>query len=137
MNLRIFAYEYTCAAGPDEAGMPSSFQTEGWAMLLAILTDLGRVPGVELMTLLNPRMHVPTTANPCRVVRADEEEGAFRELAHAADFTLVIAPEVHDALWTRCCWVEECGSRLLGPAPAAVRITGDKLELCRHLRQHH
>jgi predicted ATP-grasp superfamily ATP-dependent carboligase len=135
MSLRVFAYEYSCSARQEEARMPSSFSTEGAAMLLTVLADLARVPGVELVTLLNRSTPVTLAGQPCRVVRTDEEEAAFRDLARGADFTLVIAPEVHDLLWTRSCWVEESGGRLLGSSPAAVRMTGDKLELCHYLEK--
>jgi predicted ATP-grasp superfamily ATP-dependent carboligase len=133
--MRVFAYEYACAALPEEGQMSASLQVEGAAMLLAVVADLARVPGVELVTLLHRRARLPLIEHLCPVVHTDADEAAFRDLAGEADFTLVIAPEVHDLLWTRCCWVEECGGRLLGSSPAAVRLTGDKLELCRHLRR--
>src|SRR5260370_3370202 len=133
MSLRIFASEYVCAVGPPSAGMPSSFPTEGWAMLSAILTDLGRVPGVEVVTLLSPRARVPQAGSRCRVIRTAEEEAAFRDLACSADYTLVIAPELDDLLLTRCRWVEESGGRPLGPSPAAGEFTGGKLGLSRRL----
>jgi predicted ATP-grasp superfamily ATP-dependent carboligase len=60
-------------------------------------------------------------------------EAAFRELAGAADFTLVIAPEFDGILETCCRWAEEAGGRLLGPGTAAVRNTADKLQLADRL----
>jgi predicted ATP-grasp superfamily ATP-dependent carboligase len=118
---RVFAYEYTGAIRPEESGLIGSLQTEGAAMLSAILADLGRIPGIDPITLRN---------RP-----AQEEENVFRALARSAAFTLVIAPESDDLLLSRCRWVEECGSRLLGPSPAAVQLTGDKLVLSQYLRR--
>jgi hypothetical protein len=112
--MQVFVYEYFCARGAD-----SALQSEGRAMLSAVLEDLGRLPGVEAVTL-------PT-------VPADEEERAFRALARGADWSLVIAPESDGLLAERSRWVEEEGGRLLGPSSAAVRLTGDKLGLARHL----
>jgi predicted ATP-grasp superfamily ATP-dependent carboligase len=65
-----------------------------------------------------------------------DEESSFKRLAAGADFTLVIAPEFNDLLLERCQWVLEAGGRVLGPAPAAVALTADKLALahCLHER---
>jgi hypothetical protein len=113
--MRAFVYEYFSAGRPGSAAILA----EGRAMLSAVVEDLGRAPGVEAVTL-------PPVA-------PDAEERAFRALARAATGSLVIAPECDGLLAERCRWVEEEGRRLLGPSSAAVRRTGDKLELARHL----
>src|SRR5207248_10561167 len=63
------------------------------------------------------------------------EEGAFRELARGAAWTLVIAPEFAGLLAERCRWAEEEGGRLLGPSTAAVALAADKLALGDFLRR--
>jgi tyramine---L-glutamate ligase len=113
--MRAFVYEYFSAGRPGSAAILA----EGRAMLSAVVEDLGRVPGVETATL-------PSVA-------PDAEQRAFRALARAAHWSLVVAPECDGLLAERCRWVEEEGGRLLGPSSAAVRLTGDKLELSRHL----
>lgn len=130
--MRIFVYEYLCAGGPGA----DSLRAEGWAMLSAVLTDLGRVPGVQLDTILDGECGAEPSG-PSLVIHSPTfpEEDIFRRLAHAADFTLVIAPECDGLLWTRCRWVEEAGGRLLGPSVDAVKLTGDKLMLARHLQE--
>jgi predicted ATP-grasp superfamily ATP-dependent carboligase len=112
--MHVFAYEYTCAAS---AG-PPSLRVEGAAMLDAVVTDLGRIPGVTVTTL--------------RPAPADEGP-AFRAAARAAEYALVIAPEFDGLLEQRVRWAEEEGAALLGPTSAAVRLTADKLELGRFL----
>ncbi len=86
-------------------------------MLTAVAQDLGRVEGVEVVTL-------PGAGDP---------EQVFRELAAAADYTLVIAPEFDGILVDRCRWVLEAGGRLLGSLLAAVELTADKLALASAL----
>jgi predicted ATP-grasp superfamily ATP-dependent carboligase len=113
--MQVFVYEYCCAGRPGAAAL----QAEGRAMLAAVVEDLGRLPGVEAVTL--------------PPARPDTEERAFRMLARGADWSLVIAPECDGLLAERCRWVEEEGGRLLGPSSAAVWLTGDKLELAHHL----
>jgi len=86
-------------------------------MLAAVLEDFSRVPEVEPLT-----------------VSADEPS-AFQSLARHADWTLVIAPEFDRILAERCRWVDTAGGRLMGPTPAAVRLTADKLLLTSHLQR--
>jgi predicted ATP-grasp superfamily ATP-dependent carboligase len=132
--MRVFVYEYTCGGGTATHSLAAALQAEGWAMLSAFLEDLGRVSGVETLTLLEEHCRHEYRGGVCRRICAQDQEKVFRELAAAADHTLVIAPEFDDILLTRCRWVLESGCRLLGPSLAAVKLTGDKLALSRHLR---
>jgi predicted ATP-grasp superfamily ATP-dependent carboligase len=136
--MRVFVYEYLCGGertGPGAA----SLRAEGWAMLAAVLEDFSRCPGVQVVTLVNSSLlrvvarGRPPTSFTASAARPGEEEPAFRTLARTADFSLIIAPEFDGLLAERCRWVEEEGGRLLGPSAAAVRLTGDKLLLARHL----
>jgi predicted ATP-grasp superfamily ATP-dependent carboligase len=134
--MRVFVYEYVCSGGMMGQPVPPSLAVEGWAMLSAVLEDFQRVPGVETVTLLAGSYDPRGGGTVVRREQGQDEAALFRRLARAADYTLVIAPEFDDLLATRCQWVEEAGGRLLGPAPAAVRLTGDKLALDRHLGQY-
>jgi predicted ATP-grasp superfamily ATP-dependent carboligase len=128
--MRNFVYEYLCALG---AGADSSLAAEGWAMLTAVLADFARLPGAEAITLLpSAGPALPPGVAVRRTAPADEGR-AFRELAAACDFSLVIAPECGGLLEERCRWVEEAGGRLLGPASGVVRLTADKLALAQAL----
>jgi predicted ATP-grasp superfamily ATP-dependent carboligase len=132
--MQIFIYEYTCAAGVASHSLSAALQSEGWAMFRALLEDFGRLPGIETFTLLVEHCPYDYRYGVCRRVRSEEEETRFRELAAAADFTLLIAPEFDGILQQRCRWVIESGGRLLGPGPAAVGLTGDKFALSTYLR---
>lgn len=113
--MRIFVYEHLCAGGlgPDVA---DSLRHEGRAMLDAIVADFRRLPGIEVVTLL------------------DQAE-RFGELAASCAWTLVIAPEFDDLLRSLSQTVLDVGGRLLGSMPAAIRLTGDKLETGRFWHQ--
>jgi predicted ATP-grasp superfamily ATP-dependent carboligase len=126
----VFVYEYLCATG---TGRGTSLETEGRAMLTAVLADLARVPGVRPVTLLAGRPGPLAPGVVVREARPADEPALFRELARASDGTLVIAPEFDGLLGQRCRWVEEACGRLLGPDGNAVALTGDKLELARRL----
>jgi predicted ATP-grasp superfamily ATP-dependent carboligase len=64
---------------------------------------------------------------------AEEERAAVAELAAACDGTIVIAPELGNALLERCRWVEAAGGRLLGPGPGIVELASDKHATVEHL----
>ena len=130
--MNLFLYEFSCAR-PAADETARALRAEGWAMLSALLHDLDRVPGGTVLTLLSEDFG-PAPFAGRRVAPADEERH-FRELAAAADGTLIIAPETDGLLLARCLWAEEAGGRLLGPSSRAVRLTGDKLALARHLHE--
>src|SRR5262245_25433631 len=98
-------------------------------MLSAALDDFARVPGVEVVTLLGAEPVRGRAVGETVVAPPHALRQVFHGLAHGADYTLVIAPELDGILHTHCRWVEEAGGRLLGPSPTAVRLTGDKLAL--------
>lgn len=132
--MHVFIYEYLSSGAGGKAASLPSLQSEGWAMLSALLDDLAQCPGVRVSTLLDarrpPPAHWPAHLVVQRVQPGAEEE-AFRKLAAAADGSLVIAPEFDDILAARSRWVEEAGGRLLGSSPPAIRATADKLLLSR------
>src|SRR5438876_6157373 len=131
--MRLFIYEFICGSacsGP----WSSVLRVEGRAMLSALLVDFIRVPGVQVCTLLDEKCPAPPVDVLVRRVRPGEEETAFRKAAAEADFALVIAPEFDDLLLERSQWAQAAGSRLLGPEPAAIRLTGDKRALGAHLQ---
>jgi predicted ATP-grasp superfamily ATP-dependent carboligase len=133
----VFVSEYVCGGGGRPAGespWASPLFAEGRAMLAAVLDDFARIPGVDAATIVDDEL-APHFRSLGRVVsvRPGDEEHAFRTLARSAHWTLVIAPEFHRTLETRCRWVVEEGGRLLGPTPEAVALTADKLALARHL----
>jgi len=101
-------------------------------MLSAVLEDLTRCPGVQVNTLLDCKRPSPGYLSERTViqrVQPTDEKDAFRALAHAADWSLVIAPEFEGILAQRSRWVEEAGGRLLGSSPKAIEQTADKLLL--------
>lgn len=118
--MRVFVYEYLTArgVGADPADALHPMYREGRAMRDAVAADFGALPGCEVVTL------------------DTDEPAAFAAHAASADWSLVIAPEFDGILATRCRWVHAAGGRLLGPDPAAVELTADKLALHDHWRAH-
>jgi predicted ATP-grasp superfamily ATP-dependent carboligase len=132
--MKVFVYEYCCCQGIDSGKMARELRGEGLAMLCALMTDLGQVPGVEAVSLVAHDLQ-PVTF-PCQRTGPKAEKRDFYRLAAEADWTIVIAPESDGLLEERCRWVLEAGGWLLGPEPAAIRLTADKYELAQHLIRH-
>ncbi|MBV9123348.1 MAG: ATP-grasp domain-containing protein [Planctomycetes bacterium] len=130
--MRIFVYEWTCASISGTGPAREALRAEGQAMLAAVLEDFNRIEGVVASTLLAPDVRSSFPSHQVHPAELGNEDSVFRRLTQEADYTLVIAPECQDLLWTRCRWVEEAGGRLLGPDAQAVQLTGDKLALSRH-----
>ncbi len=124
--MRLFIYELI-SAGALGPATPAALHREGWAMLSAIVEDFSNIPGLETITMLDsccserPRWKY-------RSVQPMDEADVFCELARSADLALIIAPEFDDHLALRSDYALDAGCRLLGCAPGAVRLTGDKLQ---------
>ncbi len=134
--MLVFVHEYFCCAPLGSRPDLAALRAEGQAMLSGVVEGLSRAPGVQTLLLFDPTL-LPVVRNwpayRLPLQRREEEEYYFPQLARAAHWSLVIAPECGGLLAERCRWVEEEDGRLLGPSSAAVRLTGDKLELSRHL----
>jgi predicted ATP-grasp superfamily ATP-dependent carboligase len=138
---RILLYEYTCSGGllsSEHTFDAASLMREGWAMLRALATDLSAIPGLQVQVLADHRGLPGPLAN-CELIAvhtAVEERELIAQLAAAADWTMVVAPESDGALFDRCGWVEAAGGRLLGPSSSLVNLLGDKHRTAEHLRAH-
>jgi predicted ATP-grasp superfamily ATP-dependent carboligase len=135
--VKLFLYEFITGGGlldSAAAELPPSLLCEGRAMVEALAADLAALDGVETVLLSDVR--VPLKVPGCRVVSAgtrDEADAAFEHLAAAADWTLLIAPELDGALADCCRRVEQGGGRVLGPTLPVVLLTSDKERTARHL----
>jgi tyramine---L-glutamate ligase len=123
--MQVFVSEYLC--GGAAIGLAPSLRREGWAMLAALLEDLAAIPGVEPITLLGRDADsLPEDISVVRCADPEAERTLFGQLASAADWTVVIAPEFAGLLMDRCRQVEVAGGRLLGSTPTALAISSDK-----------
>ncbi|MCX7699272.1 MAG: ATP-grasp domain-containing protein [Gemmataceae bacterium] len=118
--MRIFIYEFTCAASAASLHAPEvrSLSPEGAAMLAAVTEDFAGISGCEVITL----------------PPGEAEEIAFRRAAQLADATLVIAPEFDHLLAQRCQWVRDEGGFCLNPSAEGIALGSDKWRLAEHWR---
>lgn len=140
-TVRVFVYEWVTGGGWFEsqgsAAPPPSLVCEGTAMLAALAADLAACDGVEMHTMRDARLHNLAPLAGQRHVAATPAAArhVFGQQVQAADWTLVIAPELDGRLLACCEEVERRGGRLLGPAPSLVALTSDKHATCEHLAE--
>jgi hypothetical protein len=137
----VFVYEYITGGGlwresPDEAPA-GSLLCEGAAMVQAVVADFVAADLQFEVVALRDRRVAQLDLPGCRMIEigsAEEELAAVRELAAAADASLLIAPEMGGALTQRCREVERAGGSLLGPDSSFVETAADKLSTTTRLQ---
>src|SRR5439155_21870927 len=103
--MRIFVYEFL-SAGEGVGPAAESLRTEGWVMLAALLEDFRRIPGAHVETMLGAAAAGRTPPAGVVVHPVDGgEDVLFRRLAAAADWTLVVAPEIDGILPDYLEWI--------------------------------
>jgi predicted ATP-grasp superfamily ATP-dependent carboligase len=138
--MRVFVYEFVTGGGmlADPAGTPhGSLLAEGRAMVQAVTADLLAVGDVQAGSSRDarlPPLH-PPGCDVFEVSTAAEERQVFEQLASAADWTLVIAPETAGTLADRARLALASGGRLLSPAPTLIEVAADKQRTADWLRQ--
>ena len=105
-------------------------------MLLAVLRDAAKVPGLEVVTIWSShRERFPVEGVAFQLAHSPEEEiELLAELGAWADVTLLIAPEFDGILTHRALLVEGVGGRLCGPSPIAITTCTDKFDLAAILQ---
>lgn len=140
--LKILVYEFF-SAGESKA-TSGNLTAEGLFMLAAAVKDLGAVPGVKVVTVLNRHYQsleldgVDLELGPAQVIwsecgadtggwlRVDDSWPFFRQGLKASDAALVIAPETGGILAQLTELAEGWGKIVLGSSAQAVAVAGDK-----------
>ena len=140
--MQIFVYEHVTGGGLASQPLPDSLAQEGGAMLRALLEDLLRVPGVNVVTMLDDRLSggklLPTSnALTCTFVATQEEANLkFDEEIVGSNHAFVVAPESDSTLLNWINRANHLGGAVVASSPATIDLTSDKLKLATHLQQH-
>lgn len=135
--MNIFAYEHITGGGMLGGSLPASLALEGRMMRDALVRDLVRVPGVQVMTLYDHRVAPPVAATQSEIVRDPPRwRAAKRALIESSDAVWPIAPETGGELERLSQSVLDAGQRLLGSAPETIRIAASKRETHRLFTQN-
>jgi len=134
--LTILVHEWVTGGGLAGSPLPPSWAAEGSAMRRAIAADFVSLPGDSVRVIVTLDARLPEDPGPWTVARiaVGEEIDRVHELARAADFTVLVAPETMGILAGLTRNLQGAGARLLGSTAEAVELTGDKARLAERLR---
>lgn len=128
--MRVLIYEFVAGGGAFACNMAPEgpLLDEGRAMVEAVARDWAALPDVEVDLAWDRRLETdPTLDVNFRFVDSEQEERELLESSAEYDATIVIAPELAQALTERIEWVEQAGGSLLCPGSATVAVGADKL----------
>ena len=105
-------------------------------MRRAIAADFAGLPGGPVRVIVTLDCASARRPRPLddRADRRGRARRRVRELARAADFTVLVAPETRGILASLTRDLEQAGARLLGSSAEAVELAGDKARLAARLR---
>lgn len=131
---RVFVYEHLTGGGLLDGPPPSdSLLREGLAMVRALTADLRRVPGLRVLTQWDARLPGRRLPGATLVRTPREAQSCFVELVRAADWTILIAPELDGTLLDLAGRTNRLGGRLLGPGLRWLALASDKHRTARQL----
>jgi predicted ATP-grasp superfamily ATP-dependent carboligase len=133
--LTILVHEFVSGGGLAGSPLPPSWAAEGSAMRRALAADFASIAWgkVQVIVTLDARLADdpgPWTVEP---ITLGQEATRVRELARLADFTVLVAPETTGILAGLTRELQRVGARVLGSAPEAIDLTGDKAGLAAWL----
>lgn len=128
-SMQVFVSEYVCGGAWPESVIATSLAAEGRAMLLAVLTDLARLPEVEVVSTWDSRLPIEHIDGVefTRISSRGQEREVFANLASNADAVVLIAPETDGVLADRVEVLESLQVNHMGCDSWACRLLGDKL----------
>ncbi|MCA8997316.1 MAG: ATP-grasp domain-containing protein [Planctomycetaceae bacterium] len=108
-------------------------------MMSAVVTDLAKLPGVQVITTwddtLGPAPFLELPGMEVERVRGNVDgPPTFEQLLNRADAALVIAPEFDGILEHETEFFRQSGLRIANATREAIRLCADKLALASHLR---
>jgi tyramine---L-glutamate ligase len=129
----ILVHEWVTGGGLSGSELPASWAAEGLAMRRAIAADFACLPGGPVRVMVTFDSRLPEDRGPWTIAAGDDP-ARVRELAIAADFTVLIAPETSGILASLTRDLEHAGAQLLGSTAEAVELAGDKARLAARLQ---
>jgi len=124
--MRLFVYEFVTGGGMPATETSPSLLREADLMVGALMADLAEVPGIELLTVRDPRL-APLPRVELLTPRPGESyQSAYRRGLDRSDAVWPIAPETDGVLESLAQTAVTRGTVLLGSRPDAIHIAASK-----------
>jgi tyramine---L-glutamate ligase len=134
--LRLLVFEYVTAGGWREIAAPPSLVAEGAMMLRALVRDLARLPGLEIVAATDPALNIATPGATAAAVDPDDLWGSWRAIAARCDLAWPIAPETGGLLEAVARLMTAAGCGVLGSGGQALAIARSKRATAGWLGAH-
>jgi predicted ATP-grasp superfamily ATP-dependent carboligase len=131
----VLVHEWVSGGGLAGLPLPSSWAAEGCAMRRAIAGEFAACTEGRRRVVMTLDERLPEEPGPWVVARVAGQHRIDQlcDLARAADFTVLIAPETRGILAGLIRQLHQAGARILGSSAEAVELAGDKLRLAARL----
>jgi hypothetical protein len=143
--MRVFVSEFVCGGGWPSPSLPPSLAREGRAMLAALVEDLSRCEGCQVVTTWDARLgDCPLRDGEVHVADSPTAEATlFRKLCRMSDAVWIIAPETNGELLKRALQFRVIDRteprspprRWIGASDRAIELASDKLPLASWLQE--
>lgn len=125
--MRIFVFEYVTAGGWREIAAAPSLMAEGAMMLRALVRDLARLPGLEIVVAADPALATAPPGASIATVAPGDLWGSWRAIAARCDLAWPIAPETGGLLKEVVRLAAAAGCGVLASRGRALAIARSKL----------
>ncbi len=135
MAMRIFAFEYMSGGGLAGQPMIAGLAEEGEMILRALVDDLTRVPGVEVIITRDARLGDPGLEAITHMVWSSGDLArCWARCVQEVEWVWPIAPETDGILESLSGAVLDAGRGLLNSSPEAVRVAASKVDTASCLK---
>ena len=132
--MRILVFEYISGGGSLDKPLPKSLSVEGDQMLQALVKDLTKISGIDVLITRDERL--PSLSLPIQELRlspSDRVDDILNDLFTQVDAVWPIAPETQGILEKVSQHVLDAGKILLNSPPSAVSIAASKKRTTKRL----
>ncbi len=133
--MRIFAWEYVTAGGWRECAASRGLIAEGKAMLAALVRDLSRIPGVEVVIARDPEIDPGELPAAVETVDSRNPWDGWRRIIESCDLVWPVAPETDGVLARATTLARDAGRPVLNSRSDALATARSKRATSRRLAE--
>lgn len=139
--MKILIFEYSTGGGFIKQELPQPLVNEGEIMLSSLIEDLLAIKDIELLVPRDCRLPLHKFLNNdaltlINIAPEYDINNTLAGLVKQCDALWPIAPETDNALYHLSRLVEASEAKLLSSPAQMIKLAGDKMATCKHLKVH-